>query len=485
MRLKHWFLVISVLLIGLFVRTYKTPEYLGFWYDQGRDALVIWDLIYNHKFFLIGPTTGIEGIFRGPWYYWLITPFYFLGRGDPVWPAVFLAFTTIVASALSFVLAKKIAGFKAGFLALVISSLSYNLVGSARWLSNPTPMFIISASILYFVFKVIDGRKSAYLPLSFLLGLSMQFGSAAEVFYFPAIAAFVLINKKLWPDLKTIIFSSVLLMIPFTPQIIFDVRHEGILSKNTSKFFVDDSSFKLSFIDTISVRLPFYYDMFSKKLFPMVQSYFIPFGILAIASLIIRFKKLSPHESFLSLLFFAPLVGMLFFHGNEGNVYDYYFTGYYLVFVILFSVSISQLYSKKLALAVCLIFLGFFLKQNTIELTNYIKAGEGAYITLASGIKAVDWVYKDAAGTPFNTDAYVPPMIPYAYDYLFLWRGTKVFNTLPTKELLPLLYTIQEPDSRQQTLLNSWRTRQSTFSSIEYTYIAGPLIVERRQRHEK
>lgn len=485
MRPKHWFLVISVLLIGLFVRTYKTAEYLGFWYDQGRDALVIWDLIYNHKFFLIGPTTGIEGIFRGPWYYWLITPFYFLGKGNPVWPAIFLAVTTVVASALSFVLAKKIAGFKAGFLALVISSLSYNLVGSARWLSNPTPMFIISAGILFFVFRIIDGKKSAYLPLSFLLGLSMQFGSAAEVFYFPAIALFIFFHKKLWPGLMTIILSSILLTIPFAPQIVFDFRHDGILSKNISKFFVDDQSFKLSFVDTILIRLPFYYDMFSKKLFPMVQSVFIPFGLAAFLSILFRFKKMSLHESFLSLLFFMPLVGMLFFHGNKGNVYDYYFTGYYLVFVILFSVSLSQFFSKKIALAAYLIFLGIFLKENVIELSNYIKAGEGPYITLSSGIQAVDWVYKDASGTPFNTDAYVPPMIPYAYDYLFLWRGTMVHNALPKKELLPLLYTIQEPDPGHQTLLDTWRTRQSTFSSIEYTYLAGPLIVERRQRHEK
>ncbi len=485
MRLRHWILLVMVVLVGCFVRFYKTPEYLGFWYDQGRDALVIWDLIYNHKFFLIGPTTGIEGIFRGPWYYWLITPFYFLGRGDPVWPAVFLAITTVIASALCFVLAKKIAGFKAGLVALVISSLSYNLVGSARWLSNPTPMFIISASIIYFFFKVIDGRKWAYLPLAFLMGLSMQFGSAAEVFYFPALGLFVLFNKQLWPDLKTIIFSGLILAIPFSPQIIFDVRHDGILSKNIHKFFVDDQSFQLSFIDTIRVRLPFYYDMYSKKLFPMVQSLFIPFGLIALVSFVSRLKKLSPHESFLGLLFFFPLIGMLFFHGNKGNVYDYYFTGYYLVFVILFSVSLTQLISEKIAFAATLIFLGIFLKQNLIELSYYIKAGEGPYITLSSEIQAVDWVYKDAKGVPFNTDAYVPPMIPYAYDYLFLWRGTKIHKTLPTKELLPLLYTIQEPDPGHQTLLNTWRTRQSTFSSVEYTYLAGPLIVERRQRHEK
>ncbi|MEK9201153.1 MAG: glycosyltransferase family 39 protein [Patescibacteria group bacterium] len=485
MKIKYWLIVVSVILLGLFFRTYKTPEYLGFWYDQGRDALVIWDLIYNHKFFLIGPTTGIAGIFRGPWYYWLITPLYFFGKGDPVWPAVFLAVSTVVAAILCFFVSKRIAGVQAGIVALIISTLSYSFVGSARWLSNPTPMFLISACIIYFVFRIIDGRKNSYLPLAFLLGLSMQFGSAAEVFYFPAVIGFFLFQKRLWPGFKILICSLILMAVPFGPQIFFDFRHDHILTKNILDFLVTDQSFKLSFLDTLSVRLPFYYYMFGGKIFPSNTILFIPFAIAAALSLFIRRRNLSPHESFLGLLFVAPLIGMLFFHGNQGNVYDYYFTGYYLAFTVLFSVSLVKLFSKKIGLVITVIFLSLFLKQNLKELINYVRAGVGPYITLATEIKAVDWIYKEAGGQPFNTDAYVPPMIPYSYNYLFLWRGTHIHHQLPTVELLPALYTIQEPDPGHQTLLDAWRARQATFSSIEKSYFADSLLVEKRHRHEK
>src|SRR3990167_8398219 len=78
-------LVGIILLSAFFLRVYRVNEILGFYYDQGRDALVIWDLWHNGKFFLIGPTTGIAGIFRGPFYYYLIAPLYLIGRGDPVW----------------------------------------------------------------------------------------------------------------------------------------------------------------------------------------------------------------------------------------------------------------------------------------------------------------------------------------------------------------------------------------------------------------
>ena len=70
------FIVVSILRLA-------RPELTGFYYDQGRDALVIWDLIKNGKMFLIGPTTGVEGIFLGPGFYYLLAPWYWLGGEIP------------------------------------------------------------------------------------------------------------------------------------------------------------------------------------------------------------------------------------------------------------------------------------------------------------------------------------------------------------------------------------------------------------------
>src|SRR3989344_3787237 len=98
--------VLLVLLVALFVRVYRVDQILAFHYDQGRDALVIWDLINKGKLFLIGPVTGIAGIFRGPFYYYLMAPFYFLGKGSPIWPSVFLAITSVFGLGLMYYLAK-------------------------------------------------------------------------------------------------------------------------------------------------------------------------------------------------------------------------------------------------------------------------------------------------------------------------------------------------------------------------------------------
>src|SRR3989339_1471952 len=78
-------LLIAILALALFLRTYRVADFLGFWFDQGRDAKVVWDIWHSGKLTLIGPTTGIEGIFLGPFYYYLITPAYILGGGNPVY----------------------------------------------------------------------------------------------------------------------------------------------------------------------------------------------------------------------------------------------------------------------------------------------------------------------------------------------------------------------------------------------------------------
>lgn len=474
--MKYKFVLTFIIILAIFVRVYRVSDLLGFWYDQGRDALVIWDLLYNHKFFLIGPTTGIAGIFRGPWYYWLIAPFYFLGSGNPVYPSISLGLTTVLAGYISYKIAIQIGGQRAGMAALIISCFSYNLVLSSRWLSNPTPMFLISTGLMYFLLRVFNGHKLSWIPVGFLLGQAMQFGSATEIFLFPGIFIIWLINKNIRPNFKVFALSLLGVLIGFAPQIIFDIRHDGILRQGIAKFFIDDGSFKISFWDTIKIRIPFYYQMFSSKLF--ISNKFIG-GLFLMISLL-GFRKLSRKFWYLAIIFVAPLIGMLFFQGNKGNVYDYYFTGFYLVFVVLFSVLISRW--KPVFLA----FTAFFLYENVPPLMSYLRTPMEDYslVTLSNELKAVDWIYVDTGSIPFNTDFYVPPMIPYSYQYLVQWRGKTRYNNQPTIPLVKRLYTIQEPDSAHQTLLDTWMTRQSYFSSVEVTKLFGPLTVQRRARHD-
>ncbi len=484
-KLISFFLSI-ILVLAAFVRVYRTNEILGLYFDQGRDAQVIWDFVHSGRLFLIGPTTGIEGIFRGPWYYWLITPFYWLGGGNPVWPAVFLALTTVAALFIMFHLSYVIAGKTAGFLALIIGSFSFFFMLAARWLSNPTPMFLISMLLLYSLFLILNGKKWAWIGVSFLVGLSMQFGSATEVFLFPAIAVFAIWQRKMLPSKKILLLSVAALGVTVLPQIVFDIKHEGILQIGIKRFLFAEDSFKASLWEVAKQRADFYLGVFGSKLFPSSGEYrnwFIYGGIVALLG---TFKYWKVNKYFLTtlLIFSAPLIGMLFFQGNSGNVYDYYFTGYYFVFVILFSSVFSYIAKSLLGKVILGIFIYLFLMDNIVITRNYINdRGEGENtINFGNQMRALNWVYADLGECDkFNQDAYVPPVIPHAYNYLFTWYGAEI-DCSPVEEQVSLLYTIYEVDPPHPERLKAWLDRQKGIGIIEKSDRFGGITVERRMR---
>ena len=126
-------IIVGFLITAFLLRIFRVSDILAFHYDQGRDALVIWDLIREpHKLFLIGPTTGLPGVFRGPYYYYLIAPFYFFGQGNPVYPSVFLAFLSTLALYLMYLLGKNIGGFRAGLFSLFLGTFSFEIIYLVR-----------------------------------------------------------------------------------------------------------------------------------------------------------------------------------------------------------------------------------------------------------------------------------------------------------------------------------------------------------------
>ncbi|MFH1970791.1 MAG: glycosyltransferase family 39 protein [Patescibacteria group bacterium] len=479
-------LVFIILFASFLVRVFRIDQLLGFYYDQGRDALVIWDLIYKGKFFLIGPTTGIEGIFRGPWYYWLITPFYFLGKGNPVYPSVFLSLTTVISIYILYYLAKEISGKTSGLVAIIIASFSYTLVSSARWLSNPTPMYLISMLFVLSLLLVLKKRKWAFPFATFLIGMAMQFGSAAEVFYIPFFIGFCIWQRKKLPNIKIILLGAVTFGISFLPQLIFDLRHQFILSKNIMKFLFVEKSFKFSFWQIFRVRLPFYYDVFTSLIWSIRNFSEIILMLLGVLFLVTRLKIYWKKDIFktIVLLLVSPMIGMLFFQGNYGNVYGYYFTGYYLIFILFFSIIISSWSKNIFGKFILALFIVSFLVSNLSKVRTYIftDVGDPKTIVLGNQKQAINWIYENAKGEKFNVDVYVPPVIPYAYDYLFMWYGQKTYGYIPSNERNILLYTLFEVDPPHPERLAAWLLRQKGIGNVLEENTIGGITVQKRIR---
>lgn len=491
---KSVYLCLLVLLaLATFFRVFRTDQVLGFYFDQGRDALVIADLLEKGKWFLIGPTTGIAGIFRGPFYYYLIAPFYLIGNGNPLYPALFLAILSVAALVLLYFLAKEAGGRRAGIIAVVLAGFSYYIIYASRWLSNPTPMLLLSLLLVTFMVLVNRGKQWAWVAISFTAGTSLfHFGSSGEFFYFPALLLFTLwqigvFKRKIkLPNLSIIVASVVAFVFTAAPLVLFDLKHEHILSNNLVKFLVSEESFKASFWDVVSARWQFLSDVFYSKIFlekhtleKLLMVFVVGFGVFNIRRLI---KSDVVRVSL--LLFLSPWIGLPFFQGNEGNIYDYYLTGYYLIFILLFAVILSALSRYHLGKLIVVALLYLFLKQNTAPAWSFMNDGLDGPNTVAFGNQkqAMDWIFEDAQGAQFNIDAYVPPVIPYTYTYLGRWYTNGLMKQGLIEEQTPLLYTLYEVDPPHPERLEAWLKRQEGIGKVLKEQTFGGITVQRRIR---
>lgn len=481
------FLLVLILCLASFLRFYRLSDLLGFWYDQGRDALVIWDMLYNGKFTLIGPMMGFTGIFRGAWYYYLIAPFYAFGHGNPIYASIFLIFTTVVALYLLYRLGRKFGGEKTGLLAVFIATFSMYLIGASRWLSDPTPTLLISVLLVWSLFKYTENKKWA-LPLSgFLAGMAMQFSAAAEVFYVPAIILIVfLFRKKIKADIKSVLITLGAYILPFAPQLLFEMRHPGVQSSAFLNFVFNEGTFTYAFWEIIKSRILFDYNMFASKFWVNGGVYFAPFFVIFLGLLIFNWKKLWVSDKFKMIFILAttPLVCTLFFVSNMGGVYEYYFTGYYLVWILMFSYVYINFFKNVFIKITTLIFtVTLFIMNISPYAKEYSKSLDNPEIIAYSNqLEAVDWIYKNAGNRDFNVDEYVPPVIPYAYQYLFRWLGSEKYERLPQDKQVPLLYTLYEVDLSHPERLQAWLDRQKGIGNVIKEQRFGGIVVQERIR---
>lgn len=80
----HLYILAVLLVIGLFFRVYKLSEFYIFEHDQDLYSWIVKDILVDGHLRLIGQVTSIEGLFIGPFYYYLLAPFYFIFNMNPL-----------------------------------------------------------------------------------------------------------------------------------------------------------------------------------------------------------------------------------------------------------------------------------------------------------------------------------------------------------------------------------------------------------------
>lgn len=473
LAIKQHLDIFIILFIAAFIRLYGIRDYMEFLGDEGRDVLVVYNILHGHLT-LLGPLNA--GLFSlGPVYYYFMTPFILLFNFDPVGPAVMVAIFGIATVWLIYKVGSEFISKKAGIIAALLYAISPLMIiySSSSW--NPWPLPFFSLSALYILYKGQIKNKLSLLFLSgLLLGVAMQlhytalFLTAIVFVYVFITDLFVLgkakIIKRLLLKYMVIVLGCVSTWFPFLlyeissgyPNIkaIFNfILHSGSGGSDLGFFLRIYSVFFNIYGRYVFGRFSFLDNFFAESNSLAILSYFF---ILAIASISLfllvtkLYKSLSKkNEKFYqySLLFLWLILGVGFFGFYKESFLDHHYAFLFPLTYLLVALLINNIYefriknfpNNMLKATSILIFLTILI----LNLNNlHLKYEHPNQVGQAEAVSK--FVLVQARGKPFNFALVTnPPNYEETHLYFFtIWNHS------------PLIIEDQQRDPQRRTITN-------------------------------
>lgn len=402
---------------------------IPFTFDHGKDSIAIFHMWQTLSPKLIGPWTSIPGLFFGPAWYYLLLPAYVLGLGHPVAPVWLM----VLLGVLQIWIAARYFGSTAAI--LVASSQTWFTLSQSAW--NPFPMTLVTF-VLLVLFKQISLLKSITrvqaVTLGFTAALGFHFSTAFAIFYPILIAAFFVI-RKIKISFISFLFIISGFMVPFVPQLLFEVTHDFLEVKAVITYLTKGDSQAASgskLIDVLHVTLE------EAKLSVVPVTHFsIPYLTISLQFLtLIAYayglykalylkKKIFFGKDFF-FWFILPTLGFTFLHFNV-----WYILGFLPVVLIICAQLIDQL-PQQIKKALLLIFLITPALKVIFYYTNDQVTLNGSRQFLPVKRAALDFIRADANGRAFASYHYVPDIYDYSYQYLYFWQAN-LGKPLPTE----------------------------------------------------
>lgn len=349
---KENILLFFILLFAVFLRLYRIGEYMTFLGDEGRDALVVYNILHG-KLTLLGPTASVGGFFLGPIYYYFIAPFLWLFNYNPVGPAVMVALFGTATVFLVYKVAAEFFNKQAALMSAILYAISPLVVAYSRSSWNPNLMPFFSLLTLYLFYRGIKSNSNKIICLS-----GISFGIAMQLHYISVFLGVVIVLYGAYAlylkfgtfskSIKHIIGYNTIFLIGFfigwLPFLAFEVRHGFQNIQNIINFIfqpqgkdaiVTNGGF-LANITNVFLRLfgrlitnyppP---EQVSAQAHVNVFVWFWGTTLLAVGSLwnlFYQYKKNKETEKRLqlALILFWLILGSGLFGFYRKNIYDYY-----------------------------------------------------------------------------------------------------------------------------------------------------------------
>ncbi|MDP3994275.1 MAG: glycosyltransferase family 39 protein [bacterium] len=431
---KHW-LILTFFIFAFAVRflsVWPTNTIIGF--DQARDLFDSLKILHG-DLRIIGPTAGNNpNLHHGvAWLYFMAFPLLF--SQNPIWVVLWNSFFNALASLVVFLLTRAMFNKKVGYLATIITAVSYYYVSFSGWLSNPSPTLLTVPLFFLGIWQYYKKRPWG-LPLSMLaMGLSIQF----ELFFIYLIPVFILsclILRPKIPNFKIFTLSFLTFTLATATMIATEIKFHfaGVKSLLSAGSLVGgDQTFN-------------YNKFFALDLIPKDKTVDIALGVLIIGFFIFELiKNVNARKRNLCLLLwlFSPAIMLVLGTHNA----PWFMIGRPAVAIIMGAYLISKLKPKFLiGLAVGLIVYFNYLAIKTEYCQGQTLLEPDRSSILSGQVAVMDYTYQKSSGQTFAIDTVTNPLYINAvwawnYDWYYPKYGFKPNwlggDQLPPYDTLP------------------------------------------------
>lgn len=487
-------LFISIFVLAFFLRAKEvlSNNYL-FIIDMGRDMMAVRDIVVNHHLTLIGPYTSLGGVFQGPLYYYLLSIPTFLFKGDPLGPLILMLLISLATAFIAFIFLKRHFGSKTAFIGFFLFSVCPEAVAAATYTWNPHPMWLLMVLFVFLLFELCLKNKKANLFLWLTIGLMFHFEAALGFFILITTLAYCLLFLKKELFSKYFLIGLLLLFITFIPQILFEFRHQFLMTKSILNMFSGRGTGLLAgseafnFVSLMQNHLMELINNY-KSSFPIEKPFtFLPAAIFLTSLLVVFLKKKGAkpnnEKTFYGLYIKFIILFILITSFYLFPIRYWFFTGFQSLHLFFIAIVLSSLFRYKygkLAVLILIIPMFYYLVLR-INVLYFGPTDNGGTAKIKGKTEALDFIYEDAQGKEFGLFIFTPPVSSDPYDYIINWRESKKYNYVPARDKSGTFYLLIEPDPNQPWTYKGWLETIIKTGKIEKTVkLPSGFIIQKR-----
>jgi 4-amino-4-deoxy-L-arabinose transferase-like glycosyltransferase len=432
-------LLVAIVLLSLSLRLYNLEGSLHFTGDEGRDALVVLDLLRGNSIPLLGPSSSVGSLSLGPVYYYLMTPFLWLSGLNPVGPAVMVALFSVATSIVLYAIGVKVfTSPRLGLLAAILYAVSPIATEYGRWSWNPNLLPFFAALFFFSVYQVFTKYQGRWLVVSALsLGVILQLhylGLASIVFL-----ACIAIWKR--HDLSHVLKSKATVLFAFlvffgllSPLLIYDILRDFKNIRGFTEVASTTATSSLSYPE----RVP---NILSISISDFLS---LPTGILTwlvcvVLLLCLGLAARRNSGKWLSMWF---ITGLAFLGLYSGEIKTHYLEYLWPIFAVLLALVLEKAFTlnRWLGGGVSVVVIGYLLSNTAVFLST------PAIYTPQTIEKVAQTIQTQSDGKPFNLAVLSSANSDTSYKYFLLRDNARVSKTEATEQLFVICEGSSECD---------------------------------------